>query len=68
MAVHVREGYAEQWGIGADEVLERFNTRIPLGRYTTPQEVAGLVGYLAGDVAASITAQALNVCGGLGNY
>jgi len=68
MAVHVREGYAEQWGIGVDDVLERFNTRIPLGRYTTPHEVAGLVGYLAGDVAASITAQALNVCGGLGNY
>lgn len=68
MAVHVREGYAEQWGISADDVLERFNARIPLGRYTTPQEVAGLVGYLAGDVAASITAQALNVCGGLGNY
>ncbi|OON82572.1 SDR family NAD(P)-dependent oxidoreductase [Streptomyces tsukubensis] len=68
MAVHVRDGYAEQWGISADEVLERFNTRIPLGRYTTPQEVAGLVGYLTGEVAASITAQALNVCGGLGNY
>ncbi|MFF4324705.1 ketoacyl reductase, partial [Streptomyces sp. NPDC001568] len=30
--------------------------------------VAGLVGYLASDTAASITSQALNVCGGLGNF
>jgi ketoreductase len=30
--------------------------------------VAGLVGYLVTDTAGSITAQALNVCGGLGNY
>lgn len=68
MAVHVREGYANHWGITEDEVLEKFNAKIPLGRYSTPDEVAGLVGYLVSDTAASITAQALNVCGGLGNY
>ena len=46
----------------------RFQGKIPLGRYSTAQEVAGLVGCLEGDTAASITAQAMNVCGGLGNY
>ena len=51
-----------------DEVLEKFNAKIPLGRYSTPEEVAGLVTYLTTDTASSITAQALNVCGGLGNY
>ncbi|PKK13503.1 3-oxoacyl-ACP reductase [Thermomonospora sp. CIF 1] len=68
MAERVRAGYAEYWGITEQEVLERFNAKIPLGRYSTPEEVAGLVAYLVTDTAASITAQALNVCGGLGNY
>jgi ketoreductase len=30
--------------------------------------VAAMVGYLVSDAAAAITAQALNVCGGLGNF
>jgi ketoreductase len=68
MAVRVREGYADHWGITADDVLERFNAKIPLGRYTEPDEVAALVGYLATAAADPITAQAINVCGGLGNY
>lgn len=68
MAERVRAGYAAAWGITEEEVLERFQAKIPLGRYSTAQEVAGLVGYLVTDSAAPITAQALNVCGGLGNY
>jgi ketoreductase len=68
MAHRVREGYAEHWGVSEDEVLKRFQAKIPLGRYSTPDEVAGLVGYLVSDTAAPITAQAINVCGGLGNY
>ncbi|WP_327071990.1 3-oxoacyl-ACP reductase FabG [Kitasatospora sp. NBC_01302] len=68
MAQRVRQGYAQVWATDEDEVLRAFNSRIPLGRYSTPDEVAGLVHYLTEPVAASITAQALNVCGGLGNY
>jgi ketoreductase len=68
MAGRVREGYAAHWGVTEDEVLTKFQAKIPLGRYSTPEEVAGLVGYLTTELAASITAQALNVCGGLGNY
>ncbi|CAL9327126.1 SDR family NAD(P)-dependent oxidoreductase [Streptomyces sp. SudanB182_2057] len=68
MAERVRQGYAAAWHTTEAEVLERFQTSIPLGRYTTPDEVAGLVGYLVTDAAAPITGQAVNVCGGLGNY
>jgi ketoreductase len=68
MAHRVRDGYAAFWNTSTEAVLEKFQAKIPLGRYTTPQEVASLVGYLVTGTAASITAQALNVCGGLGNY
>jgi ketoreductase len=68
MAARVRAGYASVWGITEEEVLRRFEAKIPLGRYSTPEEVAGLVGYLVSETAAPITAQAINVCGGLGNY
>jgi ketoreductase len=68
MAERVRQGYADHWQISTDEVLDRFSRRIPLGRYTHPDEVAALVGYLTTEAADPITAQALNVCGGLGNY
>lgn len=68
MAQRVRQGYAAAWQTSEEAVLENFQAKIPLGRYSTPEEVAGLVVYLTEPVAASITAQAMNVCGGLGNY
>nr|AEE65465.1 ketoreductase [uncultured bacterium BAC AB649/1850] len=68
MAQRVRQGYAAVHDVTEDEILQRFQAKIPLGRYSTPEEVAGLVGYLVSDTAASITSQALNVCGGLGNF
>ncbi|MFE3637415.1 SDR family NAD(P)-dependent oxidoreductase [Streptomyces sp. NPDC059168] len=68
MAQRVREGYAAAFDTTVDDIQKQFEAKIPLGRYSTPEEVAGLVGYLTTETAASITAQALNVCGGLGNY
>ncbi|WP_225844534.1 3-oxoacyl-ACP reductase FabG [Streptomyces sp. HPF1205] len=68
MAQRVRQGYAAAYDTSEEAILQRFQAKIPLGRYSTPDEVAGLVGYLATDTAASITAQAINVCGGLGNF
>ncbi|GAA4982658.1 MULTISPECIES: SDR family NAD(P)-dependent oxidoreductase [Streptomyces] len=68
MAKKVREGYAGHWEIAEEEVLKRFEAKIPLGRYTAPQEVAALVAHLVAPAAAAITAQAINVCGGLGSY
>ncbi|MCX4508470.1 ketoacyl reductase [Streptomyces sp. CB00072] len=68
MAQRVRQGYAAAYEVDEEQILEKFTAKIPLGRYSTAEEVAGLVGYLTSDTAASITAQALNVCGGLGNF
>jgi ketoreductase len=68
MAQRVRQGYATAWGSTETEILERFSAKIPLGRYSTPEEVAGMVGYLVGDSAGAVVAQAINVCGGLGNF
>jgi ketoreductase len=68
MAQRVRQGYAAVHQVTEEQILTRFQAKIPLGRYSTPDEVAGLVGYLVSDTAASITSQALNVCGGLGNF
>jgi ketoreductase len=68
MASRVRQGYAAVWSVTEEEVLQRFSAKIPLGRYTTPDEVAGMVGYLVSDAAGAVLAQALNVCGGLGNF
>jgi ketoreductase len=68
MASRVRQAYADAWETTEAEVLSAFEAKIPLGRYSTPDEVASLVEYLTTEGAASITAQALNVCGGLGNF
>ncbi|MFI9364418.1 SDR family NAD(P)-dependent oxidoreductase [Kitasatospora sp. NPDC053057] len=68
MAERVREHYGAIWQVGPQEVHERITTRVPLGRYVEVREVAAMVEYLVSDDAAAVTAQALNVCGGLGNY
>jgi ketoreductase len=68
MAAQVREYYAGVWNTSVEEARGRIVERVPLGRYVDPEEVAGMVAYLVSDDAASVTAQALNVCGGLGNY
>lgn len=68
MAQQVRAGYAAAYETTEEAVMQKFTAKIPLGRYATPEEVAGLVGYLTTDLASSITSQALNVCGGLGNF
>lgn len=68
LAQRVRQGYAAHWGVTEADVLGTFEAKIPLGRYGTPDEVASMVGYLVTDGAAPVTAQAINICGGLGNF
>lgn len=68
MAERVRQHYAKIWNVDTDEARRRVEERVPIGRYIDPDEVAAMVSYVASPAAAGVTAQALNVCGGLGNY
>jgi NAD(P)-dependent dehydrogenase (short-subunit alcohol dehydrogenase family) len=47
-------------GLAADEV--------PLGRFGRPDEVAGIVAFLAGERASYITGASVDVAGGMGKY
>ncbi|WP_433859352.1 SDR family NAD(P)-dependent oxidoreductase [Streptomyces kronopolitis] len=68
MAERVREHYSEIWGVSTSETFDRITARVPIRRYVETDEVAAMVEYLVSDRAGAVTAQALNVCGGLGNY
>jgi ketoreductase len=68
MAQKVREANSKLLNISVEEVKKKFENHIPIGRYIEPDEVAGMVAYLASDKARGITIQAINVCGGLGNF
>ncbi len=46
------------------EMLDEVNRRIPLGRHATPEELAGLFAYLAGDEAAYFTGSVIVMDGG----
>ncbi len=65
MWAQIDREWGESVGAKPGAVLAERVAAIPLGRIQTPEDVAGLVAFLASDDAAYITGQAINVCGGL---
>lgn len=51
-------------GVSPEDFKKDALTRVPLGRFLDPEEVANLALYIASDAAKSMTGQALNICGG----
>ena len=66
--VAVRTPMMTKFGFGADEAEaeRRFVSTIPLGRLTTPDDIAGAALYLASDAASAVTGVAFEVDGGRG--
>jgi 3-oxoacyl-[acyl-carrier protein] reductase len=56
---------AAEEGRSRDAVLEEFSRDVPLGRFGQPEEVAAMVVWLACPRASYVTAQTVNVDGGI---
>ena len=56
---------ADLRGMTREEVLQSYVDQTPLGRLETPEDVAGVVIFLASDDACFMTGQAINVTGGV---
>lgn len=63
--VDLTQRIAERDAKTYDEVLDAAKARIPMARFSTPDEIASLVGFLASDEAGYITGQSLSIDGGL---
>lgn len=61
----VDAGQAESQGVSVEEVREQFASRIPLGRYGTPEEFARVAAFLASPANSYVTGQAILVDGGM---
>jgi ketoreductase len=58
------QGIADAMGTTYDEAFEGAMGLVPLGRIMQPDEIGGLVVYMASDAAGGMTGQAVSLCGG----
>jgi ketoreductase len=64
MAVQGMQSGANAMGVTLQEFRTQALGAVPIGRMIEPDEVANLVKFLASPLAAAITGQAYNICGG----
>jgi NAD(P)-dependent dehydrogenase (short-subunit alcohol dehydrogenase family) len=55
---------SESRGVSKQVIIDELNARVPLGRIPSDEEVAGSVVYLASDLSAAMTGQAIDTNGG----
>ncbi len=55
---------ADQRGVSEQVIVDELKTLFPMGRIPTDEEVAGTIVYLASDLSASVTGQAIDTNGG----
>jgi len=48
-----------------EEIRNQYIEKIPLGRFGSPEDVAGVVAFLASDEASYITGEVVRVNGGI---
>lgn len=49
----------------SEEVQEKMLANIPLNKFGTPEDVANVVAFLAGDASGYVTGQVISTCGGM---
>ena len=67
MTERVREvsrAVAAREGTTPDAIIKKWETEIPMGRLGKPEELAGLVAFLASEIAGFITGAAIQIDGG----
>jgi sorbitol-6-phosphate 2-dehydrogenase len=60
----MKADYARKRGVQPEEVRPYLESKIPMGRLCTAEDVARTAVFLASDDAAYITGQAINITGG----
>jgi 3-oxoacyl-[acyl-carrier protein] reductase len=61
---NVSEAIAKREGTTPEEIVKMWEAEIPMGRLGTPEEFAGLVAFLASEIAGYITGAAIQIDGG----
>ena len=60
----LKQAYARKLDMDEDQVRDYYNSKVPLGREVTLEEIGSVVVFLCSDQASYMTGQAINITGG----
>jgi sorbitol-6-phosphate 2-dehydrogenase len=60
----LEEAYARKLNMDVDKVRDYYNSKVPLGREVTLEEIGNVVVFLCSDESSYMTGQAINITGG----